>query len=330
MKAIAITQFGDVDAFKIIELEKPTVKPGHVLIKVEATSVNPLDFKLRKGFFPDLVPSFPMILHGDVAGVVVDVGEGVCDFKVNDEVYGCAGGLLAMQGALAEWMLVDAHLIAHKPKSVSFMEAAALPLVSLTAWEALITKANVQKNQSVLIHGGTGGVGHIALQLAKSLGAKVFTSHSEEHKAILAKQLGTDITINYKTMQPEQYVEKYTENRGFDVIFDTVGGDNIHQCIKAAALYGQIVSILPCGTLETGAAFLKALTLHFVLQPLPLITGMNRTHYGEILRKIAAMVDCGIIKPLIDKHAFTMQDVAAAHDHLEKGRAIGKVVMRGF
>jgi NADPH:quinone reductase len=169
MRSMVITAFGDIDVFQEFTLPKPILKSGHVLIKVMATSVNPLDYKMRKGFFPDLVTSFPMVLHGDVAGVIEQIGEGVKDFSVGDEVYGCVGGLLDMGGALSEYILADANLVAKKPNSLSFVEAAALPLVALSAWEGLVTYANVQRNQTVLIHGGTGGVGHIAIQLAKWL-----------------------------------------------------------------------------------------------------------------------------------------------------------------
>lgn len=327
MKCIAIKQFGDVDVLQKIEMDKPSVTSGHVLIKVLATSVNPLDFKLRKGYFPDLVSNFPMILHGDVAGIVAEVGEGVSKFKVGDEVYGCAGGLVSMHGALAEYMLADENLLALKPQSISFAEAAALPLVSLTAWEALITRANLQKNQSILIHGGTGGVGHVAVQLANWLGAKVYSTSSAEKKLFLAKQLGAHVVINYKTSTPEEYLQAYTQCNGFNVVFDTVGGENIHRSIQAAAPFGQVISILPSAAFDSAAAFSKHLSLHYVFQPLPLITGINRVHYGEILKNIAKLVDEGMIRPLIDEREFTIDDVAAAHDYLESGNAIGKVVI---
>lgn len=330
MKSMAIVEFGESNVFKMIELDKPIIKSGHILIKVAATSVNPLDFKLRKGFFPDLVPQFPMVLHGDVAGIVTEVGAGVTKFKVGDEVYGCAGGLLEMSGALAEFMLADADLMAHKPKSLSFKEAAALPLVSLTAWEALITKADIQPNQSILIYGGTGGVGHIAIQLAKWRGAKVFATGSEQRKLTLAKQLGADVTINYKTSTAENYIAEHTHNTGFNVVLDTVAGENSKYAVQAAASSGQVISILPSGEADAGIIFAKQLSMHYVFQPLPLITGINRAHYGEILEKVAALVDKGVIKPLIDEREFTIQDVAAAHNHIENGHAIGKIILHGF
>lgn len=327
MKSIVITKFGDTDVFQEMTLPKPIVKPGHVLIKVMATSVNPLDYKMRKGVFPDLVKSFPMVLHGDVAGVIEQIGEGVTNFAVGDEIYGCVGGLLDMGGALSEYILADSRLIANKPKNLSFAEAAALPLVALTAWEGLITYANVQPNQTVLIHGGTGGVGHVAIQLAKWLGAKVFSTSSSTSKMDLAKKLGADITINYKNTPVATYTQEYTDGVGFDVVFDTVGGDNLSDSFSAATLFGKVISILAVGNYDLTNAFLKGLTLHMVMQPLPLITGIKRGHYNTILTKITELVDTGIIKPLMDEKKFTIKQVGAAHTHLENGKAIGKVVM---
>lgn len=326
MKSIIIEQFGDSSVFTEINLPIPVVTAGHVLIKVKATSVNPLDFKLRKGVFPDLVPTFPMVLHGDVAGIIEKVGPGVTHFNVGDEVYGCVGGLLNMQGALAEYVLADCNLIALKPRSISFNEAAALPLVALTAWEALVSYTRLQKEQHILIHGGTGGVGHIAIQLAKWLGAKVYATCSSEEKSDIALQLGADVVINYKTTSMTDYIANHTQG-GFDIVFDTVGGDNLTQCITAAALFGQVVSISAAGQFDLTPAFLKGLSIHTVMQPLPLITGLKRQHYQNILIKIAELVDTGIIRPIVDKTLFTIQEVGQAHDHLEQGNAIGKVVL---
>lgn len=327
MKSIVMTKFGDIDVFQEVMLPKPILKAGHVIIKVMATSVNPLDYKMRKGFFPDLVKSFPMVLHGDVAGVIEQVGEGVTDLSEGDEVYGCVGGLLDMGGALSEYILADANLVAKKPKSVSFAEAAALPLVALTAWEGLVTYANVQRDQTILIHGGTGGVGHIAIQLAKWLGARVFATCSSDFKIEIAKKLGACGVINYKKTSVVDYTKEYTNDSGFDVVFDTVGGENLSHSFSAASLFGKVISILAAGNYDLTPAFLKGLTLHMVMQPLPLITGLKRNHYKSILTQIAHLVDLGVIKPLIDDKKFTISEVGAAHAHLETGKAIGKVIM---
>ncbi|STX41258.1 Quinone oxidoreductase (NADPH:quinone reductase) [Legionella donaldsonii] len=330
MRSIVLTKFGDIDVFAEATLPKPEIKPGHVLIKVVATSVNPLDYKMRKGYFPDLVKSFPMVLHGDVAGIIEEVGEGVTDFSVGDEVYGCVGGLLDMGGGLAEYVLADADLIALKPKTLSLIEAASLPLVSLTAWEGLVTYAKVKKGQTVLIHGGTGGVGHISIQLAKWLGAKVFATGSSAKKLEMAKQLGADFAIDYKKTTIESYVAEHTNGAGFEIVFDTVGGENFSECFQAAALFGQVISILAAGNYDLSPAFFKGLSIHLVLQPLPLITGIKRAHYGEILAKIATLVDEGFIRPLIDEQKFNITQVEAAHAHLENGNALGKIVLTNF
>lgn len=162
MKAQVIRSFGGPSVFQIEEIPVPEVKPGHVLIRVNATSVNPIDMKTRSGLFPDVAEHFPVVLHGDVAGVVTEVGAGVTEFKPGDEVYGCAGGFKGAGGALAEYMLADARLIAHKPKSLTTKEAAAIPLVSITAFEALFERAKINAGDEILIHGAAGGVGHVA------------------------------------------------------------------------------------------------------------------------------------------------------------------------
>jgi NADPH2:quinone reductase len=226
MKSMAIEQFGD-NVFTEVTLPNPVAIAGHVVVKVAATSVNPIDYKLRKGFFPMWVKPFPVVLHGDMSGTIVEIGESVTGFAVGDEVYGCVGGLSNIDGALAEYVLADAQLIAHKPQSLSLTAAAAVPLVAEAAWEALVTYANVQQGQTVLIHGATGGVGHIAVQLAKWLGAKVFATSSSAEKMQIASQLGADVTINYKSTAVQSYVTQHTQDAGFDVVFDTVGGPTL-------------------------------------------------------------------------------------------------------
>ena len=327
MQAMIIETFGDASVFKSVVMPKPTIKPGHVLIKTIATSVNPLDCKLRRGYYAHLVPYFPMILHGDVAGVIEEIGAGVTDFRPGDEVYGCVGGLLDIHGALAEYVLADAKLIAHKPKTLSLADSAALPLVALTAWEGLITYAKVQPKQTLLIHGGTGGVGHVALQLAKHLGAKVYVTVSSTDKAHHATRLGADEVINYQQMSVADYVKQYTHDKGFSIVFDTVGGENIAHCFQAAALQGSVITITGEGQHDLTPAFVKGLSLHMIMQPLPLITGLNREHYGKILVQIAQLVDQGKIKPLIDPQTFTLSQITAAHQHLEEKKAVGKIVV---
>lgn len=326
MRAMVINDFGDSRVFEEVELARPILKSGEVLIKVAATSVNPLDYKLRLGMMPGLV-NFPMVLHGDVSGVIVQISSDVHNFAVGDEVYGCIGGLLDMQGALAEYVAVDSQLISLKPKKLSLIEAAALPLVAETVWEGLVTKCRVQPGQKVLIYGGTGGVGHVAIQLAKILGAQVYATVSEERKGTLAKELGAECIINYKEEPLADYVAKYTQDKGFDVVFDTVGGTNLKTAMQAVANNGAIITIDPHGEYDLTNLFLKNANLYCVMQPLPLITGKNRHYYNEILAKIAEYVDTGKIKPLIDHKIFNLSEVSLAHDYLANGQAIGKVLI---
>lgn len=326
MKAMIINQFGKSCEFEQTEVPVPSLKSGEVLIKVCATSVNPLDYKLRCGAIPDLIPNFPMILHGDVAGIVESIGEDVKKFKPGDEVYGCVGGLLNMPGALAEYVAADQNLISHKPKSLDMRAAAALPLVSETAWQAL-DRANVKSNQTILVHGGTGGVGHVAVQLAKLRGAKVYTTVSSQNNAELILELGADVAINYKEEPVADYVNKYTNNKGFDVVIDTIGHDNLNKSIEAVATNGCVVTIMPYGEYSLDKIFLKNVSLHCVFQPLPLITGQNRNYYNQILTKVAEYVDKGDLKPLVDQQVFSFDKIGDAHDYLESGKATGKVVI---
>lgn len=327
MQAMVIEQFGDVDVFKKIAIEKPKVTAGHVLIEVQASSINPLDGKIRRNELGQICPPFPAVLQGDVAGVVTAVGADVNQFKVGDEVYGCAGGVGQLQGALAQFMLVDANLIAHKPKTLSMQEAAALPLVSLTAWLALHDRAHLKAKQTALIYGATGGVGHVAIQLAKAMGAVVTTTASSDEKAAIAKQLGADHVANYKDTAVSDMVNQFTHGQGYDVVFDTVGGNTLDMAFEAAKLGGHVVTILASQSHDLAPFFVKGLTLSAVMQPLPLLTGVGRHHFGYILTEIAKLVDAGKIKPLVDKKPFNFSDVAIAHHYFEQGHAVGKVVL---
>lgn len=327
MQAQVINQFGDTSVFNTMEMEKPSLKPGHVLIKVHATSVNPIDCKIRSGAVPALAPDFPAILHGDVAGIIEAVGPGVIDFKIGDEVFGCVGGVKGSGGALAEFVLADADLIAKKPDTLNMLEAAALPLVTITAWEALVEKVTIKPGQKILIHAGTGGVGHVAIQLAKALGATVYTTVSSPEKAELAKALGADEIINYRQESVQSYVDRLTEGKGFDIVFDTVGGENIDVSFLAVASYGNVVTIQARSTHDLTPLYLKSASLHVVLMLLPLLSNQQRKRHGNILKQIASLVDTGKMKPLLDNRKFSFKEVNRAHDLLESGKAVGKVVI---
>ncbi|MBX9955127.1 zinc-dependent alcohol dehydrogenase family protein [Peribacillus simplex] len=328
MKAQIIQSFGDPSVFQLEEVSKPELKPGHVLIQVKASSVNPIDTKVRVGAVPAVAPEFPAVLHGDVAGLVSAVGEGVTGFKVGDEVFGCAGGFKGTGGALAEFMLADADLLAHKPKNLTMEEAAALPLVAITAWEALFNRAHLVPGQDILIHAATGGVGHIAIQLAKWKGATVYTTASSQEKLEIGTRLGADVTINYREESVQDYVQKYTDGKGFDVVFDTVGGENLDRSFEAAAVHGTVAAIAARSTHDLSPVHSKGLSLHVTFMLLKILNKDMHKQYGEILKKVAKVVEEGKLRPLVDPNMFTFDEVSKAHEYMESGKAIGKIVLK--
>ncbi len=327
MRAMVIEQFGMADGFVERDMPRPSMKPGHVLIEVHATSVNAVDLLIRHMGPPFLAPELPAVLHSDVAGVVVDVAPDVHDFRIGDEVYGCAGGLLGLGGALGEYMLADADLIAHKPRSVGMAESAALPLVTLTAWEALRERAVVKPGQKVLVHGGAGGVGHVAIQLAYAFGADVYATVSSELKGNIAHAFGAKDVIDYRRTPVSEYVNRYTDGNGFDVVFDTLGNENLIKSFEAAKLNGDVVTTVSLGQYDMTTAHLRGLSIHVVFMLIPLLHNINRAHHGAVLREAARLVDEGKLRPLIDPHKFTIFDVAAAHQLMESGEHIGKIVL---
>lgn len=326
MKAMIINEYGENAVFKYTEVEQPKLKPGHVLIKIAASSVNTVDTMIRQmGSDLPLSPAAPAILGMDFAGTIESVDKSVQGFSIGDEVFGCVGGLADLQGTLAEYVVADVQLISHKPKNLSMKEAAALPLVAITAYEGL-TRAGVSKGQKVLVHGGSGGVGHIAIQLAKHFGAKVYATGGGDVQLEIIKQLGAT-PINYKTETVEQYVEQYTNNAGFDVIFDSVGGPNLLNSFNAAALNGQIATTVSLCEIDLTPAHFKGLSLHVVFMLIPMLHNYKREIHGDILSKLAQISEAGNLNPIVDKHNFSLKQVGAAHAHLESGKAIGKVVV---
>ncbi len=329
MKAMVLTQFGEPDHFALRDLPDPSPGPGEVLIRVAASGVNPVDTKFRRNGSP-IAPELPGILGMDVAGTVEEVGSGVAAFRPGDTVYGCAGGLRGIPGSLAERMVADARLLAPKPELLSFREAAALPLVAITAWDGLIDRVRTLAGRRVLVYAGTGGVGHVALQLAKAHGddaTLVATTASSPEKARIARELGADEVIDYRHEPPAAFVERITGGAGFDVVFDSVGGDNLDRAIEAAALHAEVVSIVTRQSYDLGPAMTKGLTLHIVLMLLPMIHNQGRAHHGEILRHANALVATERLRPLLDPHRFTLAQTADAHRLLESGQAVGKVVI---
>ncbi|MCG7585840.1 zinc-dependent alcohol dehydrogenase family protein [Photobacterium sp. OFAV2-7] len=326
MKAMVINSFGGPEVFEPAELPTPEVKPGHVLVRVAATSVNTVDTMIRQmGKELPLSPDLPAVLGMDFAGTVEVVGEGVTEYAAGDEVYGCAGGLADLQGSLAEYMLADAKLIARKPKNLSMREAAALPLVGITAYEGL-SRSGISEGQKVLVHGGAGGVGHVALQLAKHFGADVYaTAGSEKHLALI-EELGAQ-GIDYKTEAVADYVAKYTQGVGFDVVFDSVGGANMTNSFEAASLNGQVATTVSMVELDLSVAHFKGLSLHVVFMLIPMLHNYKREQHGQILAKLAEIAEAGELRPVLDDNVFSLTDVGKAHARLSSGLATGKVVV---
>ncbi|MFF4690001.1 zinc-dependent alcohol dehydrogenase family protein [Streptomyces sp. NPDC001307] len=324
MRALVLEEFGTPLVLK--DIEKPTADPGQVLVQVKASGVNPLDTKIRAGKAPHAKRILPAVLGLDLAGVVEQVGDGVTGFAPGDEVYGMTGGVGDLQGSLAEYAAVDARLLAHKATSLSMREAAALPLVVITAWEGLVDRAQVRKGHKVLVHGGAGGIGQVAVQIARARGAEVYATGSARSLETIQRLGATP--IDYTTTTVEEYVAKYTGGEGFDIIFDTVGGTTLDASFTAARTYtGHVVSALGWGTHSIAPLSFRGATYSGVFTLLPMLTGRGREHHGEILREVAALADSGLLKPVLDPRRFTLDTVADAHTAVETGATTGKVVV---
>ncbi|WP_348760457.1 zinc-dependent alcohol dehydrogenase family protein [uncultured Salinisphaera sp.] len=326
MKVQQLHAFGEPDNFELTDVDIREPGPRQIRVRQMATSVNPVDTKLRAAG-PAIAPALPAVLGCDVAGIVDAVGDGVRDFAVGDAVYGCATGVSGHDGAYGEYAIVDSAFMAAKPDSLDWRQTAALPLVTITAWEALVDRAGVRPGDHILIHGGTGGVGHIAVQLAKSLGARVATTVSTQDKAAIAERLGADDIIYYKDEAVADYVARVTAGRGFDVVMDATGGSDIAKSFDAARVNGQVVTIVSQYEADLTPMHAKSLTLHVVLMLTAMLHGIDPGHHGEILTKAARLVETGELEPLLDERRFTLSDVPDAHRHLTSGQAIGKIVI---
>jgi NADPH2:quinone reductase len=326
MRALLLQSYGETPDFKLSDIPEPQMRPGHVLVRVAAASVNPIDLKIRK-LRPSFAPPLPALLGMDMAGVVAAVGEGVTSFKPGDEVYGWPGGAGVLPGCLAQYVLADERLIARKPGALSMAEAAALPLVTITAWEALFDRAGVSPGQHVLIHAGAGGVGHVAVQLAKAHGARVAATVSTPEKAALAASFGADEVIDYRRENIETYLARLTGGVGFDMVFDTVGGANLDASLAAARPRGVVVSTNTRSSHDLSPLHAKGLTLSVVFSLLPLLDGQGRERYGEILALAAALADAGHLRPLLSERRFSLEEAGLAQEFLDSGKAVGKVVV---
>lgn len=325
MKAMVIRNYGGPEVFEVADVKRPEVKAGYVLVKVIASSINPIETKIRSGLVPAITPAFPAILNSDFSGEIVSLGENVLQWNVGDEVFGCAGGVAQLQGALADYMLVDANLIAKKPSNIDHATAALFPLVSLTAWEALREKVRIHPGDKVLIQGAAGGVGHIALQLAKQLGAVVYGTVRNQKQAAIIRDLGADAAIFTETESVEEYVNQYTAGKGFDVILDPVGGTNLINSFKAVKYNGSVCTTNARVTLDLGLIHAKAISLHAVFMLIPMVYNIERDRHSTILSTISQMIEKNQLRINRDERQFSFEQIGEAHQYVESGKALGKV-----
>jgi len=234
------------------------------------------------------------------------------------------GGVGGVQGSLAEYAAVDADLLAHKPSNLSMREAAALPLVVITAWEGLVDRAGVKAGQTVLVQGGAGGIGHVAIQIARAFGAEVFATDRASRAEALRADGATPIDRN---MPVEELVQKFTSGRGFDLVFDTVGGAVLDSSFAAIARFGHVVSALGWGAHSLAPLSFRAGTYSGVFTLLPLLTGEGRAHHSEILRNATKLIEAGKLVPRLDPRLFELSEADAAHDAVAAGGAAGKIVV---
>lgn len=311
---------------RLASIARPVPGVGQVLVRIKASGVNPLDGKIRSGQAAHARQSLPAILGIDLAGTVAALGDGVSGWLPGDEVYAMATGIGGTQGSLAEYAAVDARLLARKPGNLSMREAAGLPLVLITAWEGLVDRARVRAGQKVLIHGGAGGVGHVAVQIARAFGADVFATGSAGQQAII-EGFGATF-IDYRKSSVEEYVAEHTAGEGFDIVYDTVGGKTLDASFQAVRIYeGHVVSCLGWGQHSLAPLSFRGATYSGVFTLLPLLTGKGREHHGEILREAVQLIEAGQLKPLLDPRQFTLETAEAAHELLVSGAAQGRLVV---
>lgn len=329
MKAIVMTMAGDPEVLQLQTLPDPAPPQGtQVLIRLRAAGVNPIDTKLRQRgtFYPDRMPA---ILGCDGAGIVEAIGPQVQRYCTGDAVYFCCGGLGNQPGTYAEYTIVEERWVAPKPQSLSFAEAAAVPLVLITAWESLYDRARLQAVQTVLVHGGAGGVGHIAIQLARLQGARVCTTVSDARKAAIVQGLGVDQTLLYRETDFVEAALKWTDGKGVHTAFDTVGGGVLEQTFRAVRPYGDVVTILaPDNNTNWKVARDRNLRLSLELMLTPQLQGLieAQKHQVRILEDAARWFDQGLLKIHLSDR-FPLAAAAEAHRRLQQGGRIGKMVL---
>ena len=325
-----MTSAGSPDVLAMYNIEKPELPSSHHLrVKLSAAGVNPLDAKLRANpiYYPNKLPA---ILGCDGAGIVEKVGRAVTRFNEGDSIFFCNGGIGDEPGCYAEYTTVHEDFCAATPSNLGLQDSAALPLVMITAWEALIERANLQAGQTILIHGGTGGVGHIAMQLANHLGARVAVTVSDDKKEGLAQGLEAEKIVRYREMDFVIDVDDWTGGKGVDVVLDTVGGDTFLRSFNVARIGGKIVTLLstPLSLADTQLARLRNLSICYEMMLTPQLMKQHedRIRQRKILEQGARLVEAGKIGVLVS-YALPLQDAAEAHRLIEKGGILGKIIL---
>ncbi len=308
--------------FHLNQVRRPEPGPGEVLVRVEASGLNPLDLKIRAEQAAHARHPLPAILGLDLAGEVVAVGAGVEGFAPGEAVYGLIGGVGGLQGAQAQYVAVDARLLARRPTGLEARDAAALPLVAITAWEGLVDRARVEAGQSVLVQGGAGGVGHLAVQIALAKGARVYATALGQEDLDYLTALGA-IAIDGKRPVAD-YVEEHANGAGFDVVYDTGGGALLDASFQAVKRFGHVVSCLGWGVHALAPLSFKQATYSGVFTLQPLLSGEGRAHFGEILTEVAGLAEQGL-KPRLQAGRFGLDALAEAYGALAAGG--GKVVI---
>jgi NADPH2:quinone reductase len=304
MKAMVLRSFGGPESFELRDVPKPVPHAGQVLVRVHATSINPLDYQVRRGDYPDLV-QLPAITGHDVSGVVEEVGPDVTSFSAGDHVW-YTPQIFDGPGSYAEYHVAAEAIIGRKPASLSHLEAASLTLVGGTAWEALVVRAALRVGESILVHGGAGGVGHVAIQLAKAMGTRVFTTVRETN-ADFVRSLGADVIIDYEKEDYVDAIMQETGGRGVDVVFDTIGGNALSRSPDAVAQLGRVVSIVDTAQPQNVIqAWGKNASYHFVF------TRQNRGKLDEL----SALIERGQLRPHVGA-IYSLADLPLAHARLE-------------
>lgn len=331
MNAILMTAPGGLDVLKLVDLARPVLtSPHQLLVRVHAAGVNPLDTKIRKlhFFYPN---NLPVILGVEGAGVVEQVGAAVTRFRSGDEVYFFGNGLGLEPGAYAQYTVINEEHVARKPSNLSMVEAAAIPVALITAWEALVDRAALNSGDTVLIHAGAGGVGHIAVQLARARGAQVAATVSGKEKAELVKSFGAELAIDYREQDFVQEVLSWTSGRGADVILDTVGGATFCKSFQAVRMYGRIATLLstPCELADINKARLRNISVGFVQMTAPSYLGdvEARRAQTRILENGAPLFEQGNLRILLSA-VLPLKDASTAHRMVEEGHTSGKVVLQ--